>query len=774
MEEKKRKIEELEKSLNVLRVKQGFLAGEINRLSREIMRLKASSQLEPGVKPTFPPQHESQFVQPKNEGTASLQDALQTHTKEENKASFDQAQKVKTKAAQKTQDPSVLTKLNRDLEEVIGASLISKIGIGAIVIGVGIGLKYAFDNDLISPLIRILMGYLAGGLLLFFNYRLRKEYPAFSAVLLSGAVAILYFSTYAAYSFYNLLPQALTFAVLVLLTVFIVAEALRANQPVTAHFGLIGAYAVPYLLGDDPDQVVFLFNYVALINLGILFIALWRYWKTLYYTAFAFTWLIYLSWFVFEYREAAHFWTALVYPALFFVIFYLTFLAYKLIRREEYQTSDVLMLLLNSFIFYGLSYGVLQQHETGRDLLGLFTFGNALIHLVASIVVYRYRLASRNLFYLVSGLTLTFATIAIPVQLDGSWVTLLWTGEAALLFWIGRTRATPGYEKIAYVLLPLAFLSLLQDWNVYGDSSGDQIVPIFNVYLITSLWSAACFGLAMLVNNNEKYLNPLKKDGLLRQLLDFGLPLIFLLTLYFAFFLEIVNYFDILQARNPGDENLWRFKNIWLVNYTLFFLTLLSLANILRLKNQALGKLGLLLNGLALGAFLINSFYLFPHLNDDDFGRLFIRYISYLFAGGLLWASYLYARQNFIKLNVSIAYELTLHTVILSVSVLELQSWAMRLGFMDSFQAGMSILFGLYSLFLIGLGIHWSRRHLRIAAIALIGFTLLKVAFVDLAGSDTPTKILVLVTLGALLLGVSFLYNKFRETLFGKEEVKGS
>ncbi|HSK12079.1 MAG TPA: hypothetical protein VK907_02635, partial [Phnomibacter sp.] len=44
----------------------------------------------------------------------------------------------------------------KDLEKFIGEDLISKIGIVILVIGVGIGTKYAIDHDLISPLTRIL------------------------------------------------------------------------------------------------------------------------------------------------------------------------------------------------------------------------------------------------------------------------------------------------------------------------------------------------------------------------------------------------------------------------------------------------------------------------------------------------------------------------------------------------------------------------------------------------------------------------------------------
>ena len=640
-------------------------------------------------------------------------------------------------------------------------------------------LKYAFDHDLISPPVRVAIGYLIGAALLFFSYRLRPSYKAFSAVLLSGALAIMYFSSYAAYVFYDLFPQALAFTIMVLLTVYAVVEALRYDQAVIAHFGLVGAYAVPYLLGDDPDQILFLFTYVAIINIGILTIAFWRYWKTLYYAAFGITWLIYLGWFLFDYKESTQYQLALIFLVTFFVIFYLTFLAYKLIRREQYYRGDVAMLLLNSFIFYGLGYSLLGDHEVGQDRLGLFTGINALIHLGVSALVYRYKLGDRNLFYLVSGLGLIFATIAVPVQFKGNWITFLWMGELALLFWIGRTQGARPYEYLAYIIFPLAVMSLSEDWDNY-QRRGEEFKSIFNINFLTSVWAVACLGFTIFINTNKKYSHPLREGSLGRQLLDYGLVLVLLMTIYFGFQLELSYYFNHLESPAGISNNYSEFRDIWVINYSLFFLALLLLVNIYKIRKDNLGGATIVLNILALLAFLFISISHFVDLqeiyqnqpNDHQISiwHIGIRYISYLFVAGLLAATYHYLQQPFSEIKRRIGFDLGLNVVILSVASLELYCWMNSLGASDSFQAGLSILWGVYALILIGLGIRWSRQYLRIAAIVLVGITLLKVAFVDLAGQNTLTKTLVLVTLGALLLVISFLYNKFREVLFAEEE----
>ena len=85
-----------------------------------------------------------------------------------------------------------------DFEKFIGENIISKIGILITVLGVGIGTKYAIDNNLINPLTRILLGYLLGIIFFIFAIRIRNKYEDFSAIIISGAMAIFYLITFAA------------------------------------------------------------------------------------------------------------------------------------------------------------------------------------------------------------------------------------------------------------------------------------------------------------------------------------------------------------------------------------------------------------------------------------------------------------------------------------------------------------------------------------------------------------------------------------------------
>ena len=55
------------------------------------------------------------------------------------------------------------------------------------------------------------------------------------------------------------------------------------------------------------------------------------------------------------------------------------------------------------------------------------------------IIVQKIR-AGQNAIYLLLGLTLTFVTLAIPIQFNGNYITLFWSAEAVLLFWLFQNQ----------------------------------------------------------------------------------------------------------------------------------------------------------------------------------------------------------------------------------------------------------------------------------------------------------------------------------------------
>ncbi len=693
------------------------------------------------------------------------------------------------------QSQTVLDPIKSNLEKFIGENLISKIGIVILVIGVAIGAKYSIEHHLVSPLTRVIIGYMIGISVLIVGMKLKLRYETYSAVLVSGAMAILYFMTFAAYSFYGLIPQLAAFGMMLVFTAFTVVAAIQYNQQVIAHIGLVGAYAVPFLLSDGSGKVVILFTYMSIINIGILIIAFKKYWKSLYFSAFGLSWLMFSSWVFSGYQSEHHFGIAFTFLFIFFAIFYMVFLAFKIIKKEIFDIVDIVMLLFNSFIFYGLGYYLLDDALL-NIYLGLFTLANACIHCLIGYFIYQQKQADKQLFYLVTGLVLVFITITIPVQLDGNWVTLLWIFEAAFLFWIGKNKAVEIYEKLSYPIIIMAFLSLVQDWMTsYQFIDIDKIkhwLPLFNIHFLTSLlFFSALFFINWQNRKNLKISNDPYPDITIKNVMQVLIPGVLIFVAYLSLYLEIVHYMkqlyadtmirikpsDIASGETIYNEYLPIKEHLWIYIYSVLFNSILAYLNIKIIKNRILGMVnialmaGLLILFLTDGIHLLNELriaYLHPednpYFNADRFFIIF-RYIAFLAMVLLLFMGHLYCKQKWIKVELKIPFDAALHFTIISILSNELMNWLALTGSIQSDKLGLSIFWGVYALFLITIGIWKKQKHLRIGAIALFSVTLLKLFFYDMAMLDTISKTIVFVSLGILLLIISFLYHKFKHLI---------
>jgi len=671
-------------------------------------------------------------------------------------------------------------------EDFIGTNLLNKIGIAVLVIGISFGVKYAIDHQMLNPLTRIILGYVAGAILMVIAIRLKKNYTAFSAVLLSGGIASLYFITYAAYDFYQFIPQLAAFVLMVLFTAFTVFAALQYKQQAIAVIGLVGAYAVPFLLSDGSGRVVVLLTYVGIINTGILFIAFKQDWRGLFRFAFVLTWLIVFAWIVTDYRAEKHLWISLAFTLIYFIQFYLAFVVSKFRSTQKLSIGDIAMILTNSFIFYGLGYGSISDHPDGDYFLGLFTAFNAVIHFTICLVLFYKLRQAKDIFYFIAGMVLTFLTLAVPVQLEGNWVTAVWAMEAVLLFWIGRNKKFPIYEILAYPLIGLALVSLLHDWSelsfiyndyYYYDSSEISISPFINVFFLTGLIVAFMFGIIYKLSLKTEHDSSNKVLNIIAPLMRYALPAGFLFILFTCLLKEISLYFNqqyYLTAIKQEDGNNYNydwlsFKTVWLINYSALFVFTLWFINERITKNNLLKYVaagaGVLIVIIYLSGGLIELESLRDaYLSDDayfkhGFWNIGVRYISYIFIAALLLIIYRVVKTE-AKPALFKIERLFFHFTLLTLLSSELLAWLALTQVHDGSRLALSILWGAYALYLIVWGLAKDFAFLRISGIVLFGITLAKLFLYDLTGMSTIAKTIVLMILGALLLIASFIYNK--------------
>ncbi|HVG15947.1 MAG TPA: DUF2339 domain-containing protein, partial [Chitinophagaceae bacterium] len=208
-----------------------------------------------------------------------------------------------------------------DLENFIGLRLIHLVGMVVLVIGISIGVKYAIDSNLMSERARISLAYGAGITLFFISVQLRQKYPGFSAILFSGAMASIYFTTYAAFTYYSIFSFPVAFILMIVLTILTVYKAISYNRQEIALLGLVGAYGIPFLVSKNADRADLFFLYISLINSAVIFLCIKKHWKLVGRVAQAITWILFIGWASIRFTSNMQ-WTAVLFMSFFFFLFH--------------------------------------------------------------------------------------------------------------------------------------------------------------------------------------------------------------------------------------------------------------------------------------------------------------------------------------------------------------------------------------------------------------------------------------------------------------------
>ena len=163
-----------------------------------------------------------------------------------------------------------------DWERFAGENLAARLGIAALVLGVGFFVKYAFDSDLLGPLAQVLGGVAIGVALMLTGHWQRRAVPALASVVTGGGVAVLYLSGTLAFQQYQLISQPVAFGLMAAVTVLAGALAVYYDRAELAVVALVGGFAAPLLLRTGVARWPALFTYILLLDAGALGLALAR------------------------------------------------------------------------------------------------------------------------------------------------------------------------------------------------------------------------------------------------------------------------------------------------------------------------------------------------------------------------------------------------------------------------------------------------------------------------------------------------------------------
>ena len=685
---------------------------------------------------------------------------------------------------------------NPDLEKFIGENLINKIGVLILVLGISYFVKYAIDKDWINEPARVGIGVLCGVLVMAIAHKLRKNYAAFSCVIVAGAIAIFYFTIGIAFHDYHLFNQTVAFSIMVIITAFSAIISLSYDRIELAVLSLIGGFAVPFMVSTGEGNYVVLFSYIIILNIGILAIAYYKKWNLVNVLAYIFTILLYGGWLFTDLESGKpHYIGALIFGFAFYFIFILMNIINNIRTKGIFSKTQLTILASNTFLFYAGGMAILSDYHP--EFRGLFTTIIALLNLTYAWFLYKKFGLDKKAVYLLIGLTLTFITLAIPIQFEGNYITLFWAAEAVLLLWLSQKSKISSYRFGSVIVHALMIISLIMDWNLFY-SSDLPLKIIFNPIFITGVFAAfSLFAVWFLLKKETENItvlnitfNPEKYKNLI---------LIFaVIVIYLTGLLEVIFQSNTYLASSNSAIALSALYHL------LFSAVLTSI--LIKNKTQSGYQLSIVIaiTNIVLFTFGFSNYAFFEHkeILVSGTGQPVAFYLHYISLALIIYFGY----QLFV-INKSISFsffknkyfiwaaaffiiylassEVMLHGLALLNSPITLQDLQASVYYTSNksdilylrsvvaddlieiarikiIKTGFPVLWGVLAFVFLIIGIKKQIKTLRIIALTLLGLTIVKLFFYDISNISETGKIISFILLGILILIISFVYQKIK------------
>ena len=347
----------------------------------------------------------------------------------------------------------------QEWEQILGGSWLARIGVLALIIGVGFFLKFAFDNNWIGPTGRVILGIVAGLVMLGLGYYWRRRYPILTRVLSGGGIAILYLSIFASFAIYDLIHIYVAVAFLLLVSVASAALALYYDSMALAIIGIIGAFFAPFILGafgergtaaGQVGQAIQLLVYIVVVDIGVLILSTFRNWRWFTLLALGCSLIAYGFWYG-EFNRDVGVPTAEIGITIIFLIFVGATSLFHIVWRRVPQAFDHALMVINAAAYFGISLGLMW--DDFRVWMGGFVLLLALFYGVLSYFALKQSAENARLSLFALAMALVFLTVAIPIQLgDKAWTTIAWAAELVILMWLSFTLRMPRLRYYSYVV----------------------------------------------------------------------------------------------------------------------------------------------------------------------------------------------------------------------------------------------------------------------------------------------------------------------------------
>jgi uncharacterized membrane protein len=379
--------------------------------------------------------------------------------------------------------PDVVTALLlRARDWLLGGNTVVRIGVVLLFLGLAFLAKYAVENALLPPELR-LAGIAIAGIALFvtgLRMRRREDRLGYAFTLQGAGIAVLYLTVFAAFRLYQFLPAGAAFAALGLVCLFSAVIALAQNAQPLAFIGFAGGFAAPVLVSTGQGSHVGLFGYFLLLGVAIAAIAWLRAWRALNLLGFFATLVVATLWGVLKYWPE-QFATTEPFLAAFFLVYLAAGLAYALRHGQAARKAvDATLLFGTPIAAFSLQAGLVHDMPYA---LAFSALAMGAVYVVLGWAMLRRRdgdaEVNRWLAECFTALALGFVTLAVPLALDGRWTSAVWAVEGAGVYWMGRRQGRWLARGFGLALQAFAALLFLDSGLRYAAGDWPLANPAF-------------------------------------------------------------------------------------------------------------------------------------------------------------------------------------------------------------------------------------------------------------------------------------------------------
>jgi len=357
-----------------------------------------------------------------------------------------------------------------NLERLIGLNLLNIIGIVLIIIGVIAAGQFAYLR--MGAFWRSMALFALGLIFLIAGEMINRRRPnIFSLGITAGGVGILYAAL--AVSYFGLQTLDMYAALILCVTITAIAFFLstRYNAQVLLAMALVGGYLPIFSIGPERALLFSMMGYFVLLNLLALSVAFRKKWTVASFVGLGLNLLgaVYVStliWYIHPLSERIF---EITYIGFAILIYTAIPLISTYMAKARFQVSDVVLLAINTVIGSCILFANLNGAGWG-NYLGLASVLFAVVYAATGYVVARRFQEEKQmsaLFYITG---LTFCVLFVPFQLDSIWFTLGWLVLGTALCLYGIIRERRGFRISGFIVngISLAWFVLadISAWNM--------------------------------------------------------------------------------------------------------------------------------------------------------------------------------------------------------------------------------------------------------------------------------------------------------------------